>query len=53
MCIRDRIQAMQILKGVNGIGKIEFTKKDIVRHKLVQRDVYKRQLIGLVKDIID
>ena len=33
------IQAMQILKGVNGIGKIEFTKKDIVRHKLVQRTV--------------
>ena len=33
------IQAMQILKGVNGIGKIEFTKKDIVRHKLVQRIV--------------
>ena len=33
------IQAMQILKGVTGIGKIEFTKKDIVRHKLVQRIV--------------
>lgn len=33
------IQAMQILKGVNGIGKIEFTKKDIVRHKLVQQIV--------------
>ena len=33
------IQAMQILKGVNGIGKIEFTKKDIVRPKLVQRIV--------------
>ena len=33
------IQAMQILNGVNGIGKIEFTKKDIVRHKLVQRIV--------------
>lgn len=33
------IQAMQILKGVDGIGKIEFTKKDIVRHKLVQRIV--------------
>lgn len=33
------IQAMQILKGVGGIGKIEFTKKDIVRHKLVQRNV--------------
>ncbi|WP_304957852.1 PhoH family protein, partial [uncultured Parabacteroides sp.] len=33
------IQAMQILKGVKGIGKIEFEKKDIVRHKLVQRIV--------------
>lgn len=33
------IQAMQILKGVAGIGKIEFTKKDIVRHRLVQRIV--------------
>lgn len=33
------IQAMQILKGVTGIGKIEFNKKDIVRHKLVQRIV--------------
>ncbi len=33
------IQAMQILKGVSGIGKIEFTKKDIVRHKLVQQIV--------------
>ena len=33
------IQAMQILKGVKGIGKIEFDKKDIVRHNLVQRIV--------------
>lgn len=33
------IQAMDILKGVTGIGKTEFTKKDIVRHKLVQRIV--------------
>ncbi len=33
------IQAMEILKGVKGIGKVEFTKKDIVRHKLVQRIV--------------
>lgn len=31
------VQAMQILKGVKGIGKVEFEKKDIVRHKLVQR----------------
>lgn len=33
------IQAMDILKGVSGIGRTEFTKKDIVRHKLVQRIV--------------
>ena len=33
------VQAMQILKGVKGIGKIEFNRKDIVRHKLVQRIV--------------
>lgn len=33
------IQAMNILKNVKGIGKVEFSKKDIVRHKLVQRIV--------------
>ena len=33
------VQAMHILKGVKGIGKVEFEKKDIVRHKLVQRIV--------------
>ena len=33
------IQALQILKGVPGIGRIEFNKKDIVRHKIVQRIV--------------
>ncbi|MEG2066824.1 MAG: PhoH family protein, partial [Tannerellaceae bacterium] len=33
------VQCMQILKGVKGIGRIEFCKKDIVRHKLVQRIV--------------
>lgn len=33
------VQTMQILKGVKGIGKVEFEKKDIVRHKLVQRIV--------------
>ena len=33
------VQALQILKGVKGIGKVEFEKKDIVRHKLVQRIV--------------
>lgn len=33
------VQAISILKGVPGIGKVEFNKKDIVRHKLVQRIV--------------
>ena len=33
------IQAMKILKGVSGIGKIEFNKKEIVRHKIVKRIV--------------
>lgn len=33
------IQALQILKDVKGIGKVEFDKNDIVRHKLVQRIV--------------
>lgn len=31
--------ALRILKGVKGIGHIEFDKTDIVRHKLVQRIV--------------
>lgn len=33
------IQALGILRGVKGIGTIEFGKKDIVRHHLVQRIV--------------
>lgn len=33
------IQALKILKGVKGIGLVEFGKKDIVRHALVQRIV--------------
>lgn len=33
------IQALHILKGVPGIGRVEFGKKDIVRHSLVQRIV--------------
>ena len=32
-------EAMDILKNVPGIGRVEFNKKDIVRHKLVQRIV--------------
>lgn len=33
------IQALKVLEGVPGIGKVEFGKKDIVRHHLVQRIV--------------
>lgn len=33
------IHALHVLKGVKGIGKVEFEKKDIVRHQLVQRIV--------------
>lgn len=33
------IQALNILKGVKGVGKIEFGKQDIIRHHLVQRIV--------------
>lgn len=38
------IHAMRILKDVKGIAQIEFGKKDIVRHKLVQRivDAYEK-----------
>lgn len=33
------IEAMRVLRDVKGIGRVEFTKKDIVRHQLVQRIV--------------
>ena len=33
------LQALRILRGVKGIGLIEYEKKDIVRHPLVQRIV--------------
>lgn len=38
------LSALRILKGVKGIGVIEYEKKDIVRHPLVQRivDAYER-----------
>lgn len=56
------VQAMDILKGVSGIGRTEFTKKDIVRHKLVQRivnaydkfdDRRKKELIERRKNTIE
>ncbi|MDO5665229.1 MAG: PhoH family protein [Bacteroidia bacterium] len=33
------IHSMRLLKGIKGISTVEFNKKDIVRHKLVQRIV--------------
>lgn len=33
------VQALKVLHDVDGIGKVEFTKKDIIRHHLVQRIV--------------
>ncbi len=39
------MQALRILRGVKGIGVIEYVKKDIVRHPLVQRivDAYEKR----------
>jgi len=47
------VQAMQILKGVKGIGKVEFEKKDIVRHKLVQRIVEAYDKFDSIKNNIN
>lgn len=49
------IQAMQFLKGVQGIGRIEFEKKDIVRHKLVQRivEAYEKNEKKIIKTEAD
>ncbi|MCF0218892.1 MAG: PhoH family protein [Muribaculaceae bacterium] len=33
------VRALKVLRDVPGIGRVEFTKKDIVRHALVQRIV--------------
>lgn len=33
------VQALHVLRGVKGIGVVEMNKKDIVRHKLVERIV--------------
>ena len=46
------LQALRILRGVNGIGMIEYEKKDIVRHPLVQRivEAYEKREKDDVKD---
>ena len=33
------VEALRILSGIEGIGVVELTKKDIVRHRLVTRIV--------------
>ena len=33
------VQALRVLRDIQGIGRVEFGKKDIVRHQLVQRIV--------------
>lgn len=33
------VQALKVLRDVQGIGRVEFGKKDIIRHQLVQRIV--------------
>jgi phosphate starvation-inducible PhoH-like protein len=39
---------MRVLKHIQGIAQIEFNKKDIVRHKLVQRivEAYEKENIN-------
>ncbi len=50
------IHALRVLHGVKGIGKVEFEKKDIVRHHLVQRivEAYEKhdalKMAGLIDD---
>jgi phosphate starvation-inducible PhoH-like protein len=38
------VEAVHVLQGVDGIGFVEFTRRDVVRHRLVQRivDRYER-----------
>ncbi|MDE5924729.1 MAG: PhoH family protein, partial [Muribaculaceae bacterium] len=49
------MQALRILRGVKGIGIIEYEKKDIVRHPLVQRivDAYEAREESVDKEFND
>lgn len=46
------VQALKILDGVEGVGRVEFGKKDIVRHHLVQRivEAYERYDAAVAAD---
>jgi phosphate starvation-inducible PhoH-like protein len=49
------IHALKILHNVQGISLVEFEKKDIVRHKLVQRivEAYEKENVKFTKTIED
>ena len=49
------VQALHILKGVKGISVVEMNKKDIVRHRLVERiveayDKFEKEKKNVIKD---
>jgi phosphate starvation-inducible PhoH-like protein len=48
------IHSMNILRNIKGIGTVEFNKKDIVRHKLVQRivEAYEKESEAKEKRIV-
>ena len=48
------VHSMNILRNIKGIGTVEFNKKDIVRHKLVQRivEAYERESTSHEKKIV-
>ncbi|MBF6597662.1 MAG: PhoH family protein [Fermentimonas sp.] len=48
------IHSMNILRNIKGIGTVEFNKKDIVRHKLVQRivEAYEKETAAKEKRIV-
>ena len=46
--------SMNILRNIKGIGTVEFNKKDIVRHKLVQRivEAYEKESVAKKKRLV-
>lgn len=46
--------SMNILRNIKGIGTVEFNKKDIVRHKLVQRivEAYEKESVAKEKRLV-
>ena len=44
------IDAIEVLRGVEGIGKVEFTRVDVVRHPLVQSIVHAYEKASAARD---